>query len=266
LPVIRTRRHALQIAVKNAIRPLDLYSVMARNFYFGADATMVAGSASFSALINADAEAFGLTEEQAEAFSQINAELQNAFRAVKEPSTRSPVAVARKNILIKAMQRSAKNLSAIVRAKPGITDPQLISLGLLPRTRRTRRNAPGAPPAVRVLSVRERVVKIRVCDRDSGSGRSKPFAATGSLIFSYVGEQPPTDPSEYRYECFAPRTTTRITFPSGVRSGATIWLSARWVTARAEMSVASAPICFNLQGGAVGAVSAANPIGLRAAA
>src|SRR5438128_12292359 len=98
---------------------------MARNFYFGADATMASGSASFSALINADAPAFGLTSAQALAYGEIDAALQSAVQAATSPSTRSPVAVANKNALMKSMQRSAKLLSNIIRAKPGVTDAQL---------------------------------------------------------------------------------------------------------------------------------------------
>src|SRR5438034_9197749 len=109
---------------------------MARNFYFGADATMASGSAAFSALINADAPAFGLTDAQALAYGEIDAALQSAYQAATTPLTRTPVAVARKNAAMKAMQRSAKALSFIIHAKPVVTDAQLISLGLLPRPRR----------------------------------------------------------------------------------------------------------------------------------
>src|SRR5205823_561193 len=121
-------------------------------------------------------------------------------------------AVAHKNAAMKLMQRSANNLAEMIRAKPAVTDAQLISLGLLRRPQRTRRNAPDTPPIVRVLSVFGRVVNIRVCGRDSTLGRSKPFAARGAEILSYVGEQSPSDPSAYHFECFASRTTAQITF------------------------------------------------------
>jgi hypothetical protein len=226
---------------------------MARNFYFGADATMASGSALFSALINADAAAFGLTTAQALLYGEIDAALQSAYQTAMTPLTRTPVAVAEKNALVKSMQRSAKNLSDIIRAKPAVTDAQLISLGLLPRPRRTRRNAPDNPPMVRVVSVIGRVVNIRVCDKDSSSGRSKALGARGAEIFSYVGEESPTDPRAYHFECFASRTTAQVTFPNSVPSGATVWVSARWVSARGETSMASTPISFTLQGGRISA-------------
>lgn len=236
---------------------------MARNFYFGADVTMAGGSALFSSIINADAPGLGLTGEQALEYGVIDAALQSAFLAATTPSTRSPVAVAYKNAAMKAMQRSATRLSIIIRATPSVTDAQLISLGLLPRPRRTRRHAPDAAPLVRVRSVIGRVVHIRVCDKDSSSGRSKPFGARGVEIFSYVGEESPADARDYHFEHFTGRTTTQIIFPNDVPSGATAWLSARWISARGETSIASVPLGFTIQGGAI---SAAAPLALRAAA
>ena len=257
-----TGRGILRIVVKTLIAPLDHY-FMARNFYFGADATMVSGSALFSAMINADASAFGLSNEQALAYGEIDEALQSAYLAAITPVTRSPVAVARKNTCMKLMQRMASNLSGIIHSIEAVTDAQLISLGLLPRAKRRRRNVPDAPPRVQVISVRGRVVKIRVCDKDSVSGRSKPFGARYSDIFSYVGEKSPVDPRAYHYECIATRTTTQITFPNDVPNGATVWLSARWVSARGETSIASVPISFALTGGAI---SATAPNALRVAA
>jgi len=244
------------------IRSFDRYG-MARNFYFGADATMVSGSASFSALINADAPAFGLSGAQAIAYGEIDAALQSAYHLATTPSTRTAVAVAGKNTAVKSMQRSAKAMSDIIRATRTVTDAQLISLGLLPRPGRTRRNAPDNPPIVHVISVFGRAVNIRVCDIDSSSERRKPFGACGADVFSYVGEESPADSRAYHHECFTSRTTAQIIFPDDVTSGATVWLSARWVSARGETSIASTPISFTLQGGRI---SAAMPNTLRVAA
>jgi hypothetical protein len=248
--------------VKRAICAPD-DDCMARNFYFGADATMVSGSAAFSAAINVNPSALGLSDEQALAYAEIDAALQVAYHDAVTPSTRTPVAVARKDACVKAMQRSATMLSAIIHGTPAVDAAQLISLGLLPRPKHRRRNVPDTPPAVRVISVAGRVVKIRVCDRDSASGRSKPFAARGAHLYSYIGEKPPTDARAYHYEGFTSRTSTQITFPDRVAHGATVWLSASWMSARGETSIASEPISFTLQGGAV---TPSTSQGLRAAA
>jgi hypothetical protein len=187
------------------------------------------------------------------------------MQAAKTPSTRTSVAVSQKNSAIKFMQRSAKALADIIRAQPLVTDAQLLSLGLLPRPKPTRRRPPDSAPLVRVVSVSGRVVTIRVCDRDS-SGRSKPFAAWAAQVYSSVSEQPPGDESDYRLQCITSRTGARITFSDEVPSGATVWLSARWITRRGETSVASVPISFTLQGGPVVPVSESTPQPLQRAA
>jgi hypothetical protein len=102
------------------------------------------------------------------------------------------------------------------------------------------------------MSVIGRAVTVRVSDPDSQSTRSKAPNARGAQIFSYVGEEPPADQRAYRFECFASRTTAQILFPNDVPSGATVWLSARWVNARGETSPASPPLGCTLQGGAIG--------------
>lgn len=235
---------------------------MARNFYFGADATMASGSALFSALINEDAAAFGITEAQALEYREIDLELQEAMAAARTPTTRSPVAVARKNVAVKSMQRRASDLRGIITSTEAVSNAQLLALGLLPRSRRTRRNPPELAPRVRMVSTLGRVATIRVCDAGSGGGRSKPFAAIGAEVFSYVGEESPARPSDYKFEQLTTRTTATITLPNDVANGATIWISARWVTRRGEYSTASVPTRFSLAGGDV----VARADGLRIAA
>src|SRR5262249_7368396 len=143
----------------------------------------------------------------------------------------------------------------------------LTSLGLLPRRISTRRNAPDTAPAVFVESVRGRVVNIRVCEAGGINRRRKAFGAHASQIFSYVGGEPPTNGRAYQLECTSTRTSATIVFPNSVPSGATVWLSAQWISARGELSTASTPIQFTLQGGAITAMSQSATDGtLRAAA
>ena len=228
---------------------------MARNFYFGSDASMVAGSAVFNAGINAEPASLGLTSTQALAYSQVNALLQNAYQLASNPITNSRVAISEKNHAVKSMQRMAKNLSNIIRAQPGVSDAQLIALGLLPRPVRTRRQAPVDPPTVWVLAVVGRRVTIRVCDTSAGSGRSKPPGMAGAEIYWHLGEQPADDALDYRYKCFTTRSKAELIFSNQIASGATIWLSARWVSRSGKTSTPSQPISFTLQGGAITAES-----------
>ncbi len=88
------------------------------------------------------------------------------------------------------------------------------------------------------------------------STRGKPFGAIGANVYTFVGDTAPTDPRVYHFEGLATRPITNVLFPDTVASGATVWVSASWVSARGQTSMGSTPISFTLQGGTVAASAA----------
>ena len=66
-----------------------------------------------------------------------------------------------------------------------------------------------------------------------------------------MAPEAPEDPAAYHFEGMATRAKMQILFPNTVPSGATIWLSAQWVSARGQLSFGSVPVSFTLQGGAI---------------
>jgi hypothetical protein len=221
---------------------------MSRNFYYGKDANVVAGSANFASQISSSAASFGLTPAQATAFGLLNDALQSAYTQSKDPSTRTPMAIAGKNSAIRAMRTSAVLLSRIVYATATVTDAQLVGLGLSPRATRQPIPVPATPPVVETVSVVGRLVTVRLHGADT-ERRGKPFGAVAANVYSYVGAAPPADPRDYHFEGTATRTITQIQFPNTVAGGATVWLSACWVSARGQTSPASAPLGVTIQGG-----------------
>lgn len=223
---------------------------MPRNFYFGKDASIVAGSATFAAVLAENPTSFGCTAAQSTAFSALDVLLQNAYASAIDPSTRTPVAIEAKNIALHNMRVSAINLARIIYSTPTVDNAQLMSLGLLPRTSPTPRTLPGTPPILEVTSVSSRLVNVRI-HGDEPDRRGLPFGANGVNIYSFVGPAAPTNPREYHYEGTATRATTQILFPDTVASGALIWLSGCWMGAGGRTSIGSTPISFTLQGGAI---------------
>jgi hypothetical protein len=221
---------------------------MPRNFYYGTDANVVAGSAAFASQISASASTFGLTPAQATAFGLLNASLQGAYAESADPSTRTPVAIAGKNSAIRAMRASAILLSKIIYATPTVTDAQLVGLGLVPRSTRQPIPVPATAPVLETVSVVGRLVTVRLHAADS-ERRGKPRGAVGANVYSYVGQAPPADPRDYHFEGTATRTITHVQFPNTVAGGATVWLSACWVSARGQTSPACAPVGVTIQGG-----------------
>lgn len=223
---------------------------MSRNFYYGPGADVVSGSANFAALIATGYASYGLTTGQATAFGTLNTALQTAWSAAIEPTTRTRVTIAAKNLAIRNMRASAVLLAKIIYATPTVTDGQLVGLGLLPRSTRTPIPAPTTSPIVEVGVVSGRLVNLRLHSSDS-ERRGMEAGAKGANLYSYVGSAAPTDPRDYHFEGMTTRTIAQIIFPNEVASGATVWLSACWVSNRGQTGPSSTPVSFTLQGGAV---------------
>ena len=222
---------------------------MPHNFYVGTNAQVVAGSANFAALIATDFADYGLTNSQATAFGTVNTALQSAWSEATEPTTRTRITIAAKNLALKNMRTQAILLAKIIYATPTVSDAQLLGLGLLPRASRTPIPAPTTAPVVEVGVVSGRLVNLRLHASDS-ERRGMEVGAKGANVYSYVGPTPPDDSRDYHFEGMTTRTITQVLFPDSVASGATVWLSARWVSARGQLGPASAPVAFTLQGGA----------------
>lgn len=221
---------------------------MSRNFYDGRQADIVAGAANFAARIATGFASYGISSSQSTAFGALNTTLQADYTAAVDPSTRTRAAIATKNASIRSMRAMAINLAKIIYATATVTDAQLIDLGLRPRASRTPIPPPADAPVLEVGVVSGRLVNVRVHAAGS-ERRGKPAGAVGANVYSYVGETAPADPRAWHFEGMTTRTIAQIVFPDTVASGATVWLSANWVSARGATSPACAPVQFTLQGG-----------------
>jgi hypothetical protein len=223
---------------------------MARNFYHGSDARVVAGSANFAALVGASPESFGIPVALAAEYQALDAELQQKYRLAVTPETRTSVVIHAKDDLMRTVQRRASTMAAIATRTLAVTDAQLVSLGLQPRKNRTRRPRPSTIPTLEVLRVIGRRVKIRIHAR-TAEGTRLAWGAFAAEVYSYVGSEPPTEPGQYTFEALAPRETLEIVFPDDAPSGATAWISAAWISRRGERGRACQPVRVTIIGGAV---------------
>jgi len=222
---------------------------MARNFYFGKDADIVAGSANFSTLITANPTTFGLVAAQATAFAALNTTLQSAYAAAINPSTRTPVTVAAKDQAIANMRGNATMLAKIISSTASVTNAQLVSLGLLPRPARTPVPAPADAPVIDIVSVSGNTVKIRLHAADDSTKRGKPDGVDGAVVFSFVGASAPTDESAWTNEGITSKTVVDVAFPSTVAGGSKVWFTAFWFNARKQNGPAANPVSTNVAGG-----------------
>jgi hypothetical protein len=227
---------------------------MAGNFYTGSDADLASGSANAVSIITPVPATYGVTAPQITAYGVLTTNFNDLLALAIAPATRTPVSIADKNNAKDTLKEASVNLAKIITATQTVTNAMLIALRMNERVIPTPRPVPGTPPTVEVISVAGRLVTIRVHDTET-EGRGLPFGAVGANIYSYAGPTAPSDPREYHFEGMATRAKTQIVFPDSVASGATIWLSAQWVSRRGDTSVGSTPMCFTLQGGALPAAA-----------
>ena len=140
-------------------------------------------------------------------------------------------------------------LSGIIQKFPAMTNTLRIDLGLPVPMMPGPIPVPANPPALNIVSVSGRTVKIRLHDAASTIKRGRPPGVAGASVFSYVGLAAPTDAAQWKYEGNATRTKLNVSFPDTVASGAAVWLTAWWYNPRAQRGPGCAAVGTNIQGG-----------------
>lgn len=227
---------------------------MTKPFYSRTEAELATGAATLISIITAVPATWGLTSGEITSYTTLSTSYSTLLATATTPSTRTSVAIEAKNAAKKLLKTASVNIARTITAVQTVTNAQLLSMGLNERIIPQPRPVPATPPTIDIISVSGRTVSIRIHDPSSDS-RGKPFGATGANIYSFVGDSAPSDPRVYHYEGLATRSTTQVLFPDTVASGATVWLSAQWVSARGQLSTGSTPISTNLPGGSVAAAA-----------
>ena len=202
-----------------------------RNFYNRSRvADVVAGTANFAAGVAGDYAGLGLTEAQSVQMGELNAVLQAAWTASVTPETRTSVAVEARNLALTKARETAIHLAHIIFGTPTVTNPQLVSLGLLPRGGRTASRAIAEMPAVKVIGTQGRNIRIRVRDA-GGMVRGKLPAAVGAMVYSFVGATPPSGIEGWT--CRGPITSDPAVIPfDEVAVGTKVWFAAQWFNSK----------------------------------
>lgn len=217
------------------------------------DADLVGFAQNLSTKLTATPTAYGITAAQATAFDALFVSFRNAFFTIQDPSTSSAPFVAAKNTAKEALIENANGIRALValiQAHPGITDEQLLDLRLTVRDREpTPLPPPATAPVLEIVSNVARTVKIRLHDSTSANRRGKPAGVQGATIFSFVGDEAPSDLKEWKFEASTTRTVLDVEFPVSVADGAKVWLTAFWYNPRAQSGPACAPVSTRILGG-----------------
>ena len=223
------------------------------NFLPDRDAELLTWATSASGFITATPTAYGLTAGIATVLAAALASYSTALEAV-QPGVRSKMAVMTKNNAKAALKTNIRAWAKIVEGTASVTNAQKAQLGLNVRAQPSPIPPPAAAPALDIISVIGRTVKVRLHDA-GGTGRGKPAGVNGATVLSFTGLTPPADLGEWKLEGLASKTTFDVVFPATLAPGATVWLASYWFNERKQAGPACAPVSV-MFGAAVGAMAA----------
>lgn len=213
-------------------------------------------AANFGAQITADAPDLGITPEEAGGFTVLQTDYATKYAAATNPETRGRATVLAKNTAKRLLVRESRKLAMKITNNPGVTDQQRNNLGLTVRDDDPSPVAvPDTSPIIEVVSVKGNRISLRLRVSANGepvSGRGKPTGVTGATVLSYVGEQPPTEISDWKFEGSTTRTSVLLDMPASLAAGSKVWLTAFWFNRKSQSGPATQPVSTSVLGGAVG--------------
>ncbi|MFT3786330.1 MAG: hypothetical protein QM770_09200 [Tepidisphaeraceae bacterium] len=214
------------------------------NFLPRRDAELRTWSTAFRDQIVADPNAYGLTSAQAAHYASLHDAFEQCLSDAVGGATRGPRTVMLKDEARAALESAARGLGRIIRATPGVTDPQRVALGLSqaqPQPTPVVRVDDFAP-IVRVTSTHGRTISIRLDDPTHPSRKGKPRGVVGAAIFAWTGHTLPKTTSAWRFVCNTTRPTCDITFDASHTPGTKVWLTARWLDSQLQPGMPAAPV------------------------
>ena len=221
------------------------------------DALLVPYANNWNERIGPSPLTFALTQVQADALGEISAPYLAAVAmldAQRGAGMRSKSQTLARDATRDAMLVTLRELYGIVQSSNAVSDADKTLLGVTPRSD-TRRPTPPITvrPMTTIVGNTARTVKVGVFDPTSKSKRAKAPFAVSALVYSYVGETYPSDPTLWQLCGVATQYAFETTFADAVPSGATVWIMAAWLGSKGDTSPTSLPVSVTLQGGGANA-------------
>jgi len=208
---------------------------------------LLAWSGNFSRQVSAAPAEFGLTPEQADAYAQLH-EAFAAALAKTEPQIRSMVTVAEKNAEMGRLKTAARQLAMLVKGTAHVTAEQRLRLGINPGLRvAARQQVPTAAPVIAVERVRDTSAMLRLQDSQS-AGLGKPARVHGAMLFTFVGDHPPTGIDGWNFHSSTTACSVQVDFSATTVPGQLVWFTACWLNARLQPGPWSPPRPARLPG------------------
>jgi hypothetical protein len=200
--------------------------------------------------ITPDPTAYNLVVADVTAYQAVHDSFAAAVTACN-PAQRNKPAVVTKNFARDSLKKQANLLGNKVYSSATVTDAQKVELGMPPRATPQPQPAPATAPVIQQVSVSGWTATVRLRDA-TGARRGKAIGTAGASIFSYAGETPPTDISQWQFEGSVGRVEKiEIPFPTTLAPGSKVWVCGFWFNGKKQSGPVSAPFGMNLPGGTV---------------
>lgn len=174
----------------------------------------------------------------------------DALAVVDEPSTRTRVSVAAKQIAKNSLVALMRNLYKKANAA-NLANDKREALGLpIVDVEPTPIPAPAMKPGISIVKRDENIVSIQLFDPEEPNRRGRPDGVSGAAIFSFIGDEAPTTESAWNFEGNTTRMRVNVEFASTVAPGAKVWITAFFFNPRAMSGPAATPVSTYLPGGA----------------
>ncbi len=227
----------------------------AKDYLPASDAGLLSWSANFSSKIATGFASFGLTSANATAYAAKQVAFASALTASTDPLTRGPNTVLLKNQCKAALVQISRQMAMQVTGTMTVTNAQRQSLNLTVRAQPQPIPPPGVAPALDIVSITGRTVRVRLHDADDAS-RRRPAGVTGCSVFSYVGATPPADTDPWKFEGSTTSVNFDVQFPMSVAPGTQVWVTAFWTNSKRQGGPACTPIGCNVGGGGAAPIAA----------
>lgn len=198
----------------------------------------------FSSLIAADPNKFGLDASDATIISNLNTSFANAYQAVQSNSTRTPNAIAQKDALKASAIASCRVYAMQIKSNVAVDNDDMIALGIhVNDTSPTPIPAPNSAPMLSIQAAFSGEHIIRYADENTPTSRGKAPGATQLELFVHVGPQPIVNWEDANSAGIFTKNPIRYTF-SPADAGKCATYFARWRTAKGLDGPMSLGVCM----------------------
>jgi hypothetical protein len=190
------------------------------------DADLLVWSTNFVARIEEYGSAIGLTDPQVLGYTALQEAYAAAYALIQDGATRSPSNIVLKDQARKLLIAQTRILVGIAQKFPGTSDAMRTAMKINVRKIPARKNRPTEMPKIDVLSIVNRIVSLKLSDAADPDNKGLPADALGANVYTFVGDEPPTDPKLWQTRGTITRTRGQIEIEG--TAAATVWITAAW--------------------------------------